>query len=125
MTNERLIEQRRHRRYRVKEGAFAVIRKQADTQTLGQIIDISGGGLAFKYFANGKPSNGRHKLDIFFAGFGIQLKNLSFQTVSDLPIDNQISFSSIKMRRCGLQFKDLKSKHRLQIEDFIQSYTLQ
>ena len=71
------VEQRAHARYRVKEGAYTVIKIQQDTKlTIGHILDISKGGLAFKYISNGKPVKGSHKLDIYFIGQGIQLKNI-------------------------------------------------
>ena len=124
MDREELIEQRKHKRYKAKEGAFAVIRKQAKTKALGQILDISDGGLSFKYMANGKPANADNKLDIFYTGLGIQLRSLSFLTISDLPIDDLPTFSSIKMRRCGIQFTDLKSEHKNQINEFINYYTM-
>ena len=125
MGRKETLEQRRHKRYKAKEGAFAVIRKQAKTKTLGQILDISDGGLAFKYIANGKPANSDHTLDIFYAGLGIQLRSLTFLTISDFPMEDQPTFSSIRMRRCGIQFTGLGEEHKSQIIEFINYYTLQ
>ena len=46
-----------------------------------------------------------------------------FQTVSDLAIENHISFSSIYMRRCSIQFKELKAEEKAQLAKFIKHYT--
>ena len=118
------VEQRAHARYHVKEGAYTVIKIQQDTKlTIGQIVDISKGGLAFKYIANGEPVKGNHKLDIYFIGQGIQLKNISFKVVSDLELENSYPFSSILMRRGSLQFQNLEIEQKNELAKFIKKYT--
>lgn len=121
MTDQRFAEQRTYKRYRVRDGAFAVI-KNHPKSTIGQIIDISKGGLAIKYLANGISVQGNSKLDIFFTGKGIQLKDITFQTVCDFELYNMPSFSSIKMRRGGLQFTTLEENHEIQLNKFISNY---
>ena len=117
-------EQRTHERYRVKEGAYTVIKKHQDTKlTIGHILDISNGGLAFKYMENGEPIKGDHKLDIYIMGQGIQLKNISFKIVSDLKLENSFPFSSILMRRGSIQFQKLDDNHKNELVNFIQKYT--
>lgn len=123
MTDQRFTEQRTYRRYRARDGAFAVIKNQPKS-TIGQIIDISKGGLAIKYLANGLSVKGNNKLDIFFTGKGVQLEDISFQTVCDFEVNNMPSFSSIKMRRGGLQFMSLEENHETQLNEFISKYTI-
>ena len=121
MNSREMIKQRKHNRYKVKEGAFAVIKD--NTHTLGQILDISRGGLAFKYIPDGEQLEGLCKLDIFFSGRGYRLKDIPFITVSDRAIENQNSFSSIRIRRCSVKFNDLKNKHKAQLNNFIHRHT--
>ena len=124
MGNFNQSERRAHTRFRVKEGAFAVIKEQQDTKiTVGQVIDISEGGLAFKYMAKSEPVKADHKLDIYFSGQGIQLKDISFRIISDFGIESSITFSPIFMRRGCLQFQKLTQTHRDQLNKFIQKYT--
>ncbi len=124
MGNFNQSERRAHKRFSVKEGAFAVIKEQHDTKTtIGQVIDISECGLAFKYMAGGEPVKSVHKLDIFFSGQGIQLKGISFKIISDIGIENSFTFSSVLMRRGCLQFQNLTQIHRDQLNKFIQKYT--
>ncbi len=67
MGNFNQSERRAHKRFSVKEGAFAVIKEQHNTKTtIGQVVDISEDGLAFKYMAGSEPVKAVHKLDIFF-----------------------------------------------------------
>ncbi len=57
------IERRKHERLKAKERAFAVLK--SNFAKLGQIINISKGGLTFSYITNGKKSNGSFEVDIF------------------------------------------------------------
>ena len=75
------IEQRVHKRFRVQYGDFIVFR--FDDSKLGQIIDISKGGLAFRYVANGKQSKGPDQLDIMLAEKDFRMEKLPFKTISD------------------------------------------
>lgn len=64
MTNSKeLFERRKHKRFHVQDGAFAVLRPHY-AELLGQIIDISRGGVSFRYIASEELSNGSFKLDI-------------------------------------------------------------
>ncbi|MBN1907288.1 MAG: PilZ domain-containing protein [Deltaproteobacteria bacterium] len=117
-------EQRVHERFRVKDGVFAVIRKNNDTKlTVGQIIDISKGGMSFKYLANSEPIDGVHKLDIYSSGNGAQLKDITFRVVTDFRIDSPFPFSTVFMRRGGLQFQDLSDDHLNRFSEFIGKFT--
>jgi hypothetical protein len=115
------IERRQHKRFNARDGAFALVKNHFSK--IGQIIDVSMRGLAFKYIANGEQSKGIFELDIFLSGHGIYSKNIPFKTVSDFEMKNEIPFSSIKMRRCCLQFEELTHIHVSQLEDFIRNHT--
>ena len=53
---KRTVERRKNKRYKAVEGAYAAI--SPNSHKLGQIIDISMGGLAFKYIdTNNGDSN--------------------------------------------------------------------
>jgi hypothetical protein len=115
------IERRQHKRFNAQDGAFALVKNHVSR--LGQIIDVSMRGLAFKYIGNGKQSKGIFELDIFLSGQGIHSKNIPFKTVSDFEMKSEVPFSSIKMRRCCVQFGELTHTHVSQLKDFILNYT--
>jgi len=122
MKRKKLVEQRRQTRFLAREGAFAVLRD--DVSKLGQIIDICGGGLAFRYVAIGNPSNGSYRLDIFLAENGFYLGNLPFKIVSDIEIDHEIPFSSVTVRRLCIQFRELSDMQTSQLKYFIRNHTV-
>ena len=47
------IERRKHERFAIKDVAFAILRTENDEE-LGQITNISMGGLAFQYFVGNR-----------------------------------------------------------------------
>jgi hypothetical protein len=116
-----LGERRNQKRFRVLEGAFAVFRPQFTK--LGQITDISRGGLALRYPITGNHSKGSFELDIFLSGNGFCLERVPIKTVSDIQMAKRFSTSSIPMRRCGVQFGELTKSQISQLEYFIQNNT--
>ena len=116
------IEQRKHERFRVQYGAFVAFR--VDHSKLGQIIDISKGGLAFRYIANGKQSKGPDQLDIMLAEKDFHLKKLPFKAITDFEITSEIPLNSLQTRRCGVQFGKLTKSQISQLDFFIKNHTI-
>ena len=65
MERKKLVDRRIHKRFKVQDGALALLR--ANIRKVGQIIDISRGGLAFRYMSNGERLNGSFELNILLA----------------------------------------------------------
>ena len=122
MKREKLAERRKHKRFQVQDGAFAVIRPEFTK--LGQIIDISHEGLAFQYAVTASQANGASELDIFLVGDGYYLEKMSFETVSDRRATKKSSKGSLPLRRCSVQFKDLTGIQIARLEYFIQNHTI-
>jgi hypothetical protein len=116
------IERRKHKRFKVQYGAFAVF--QSNVKKLGQIIDISRGGLAFRYLANGERFKGSDELDILLADNYFHLEKIPFRTISDFGIASEIPYNSITTRRCGVRFGELGQGQISRIEYFIHNYTI-
>ena len=108
-------------RFRAREGAFAVLRNHVNK--LGQILDISRGGLSFKYIADDHLPPGPHFLDIFLTGREFHTKSVPVITISDVEIDADIPYTSLTLRRRGLQFMELTPNHVNQLEVFLQNHT--
>jgi hypothetical protein len=115
-------ERRKNKRFLAQEGAFAVI--GPEFTKLGQIMDISRGGFAFRYIVTGSQENGAVEADIFLAGDGFYLEKIPIKPIWDLKIPKKFSNGSLPMRRCGVQFRDLTHHQRSQLEYFIQNHTL-
>ena len=110
--------QRMHPRFRVKDGAFAVLRP--DFTQLGPILDISRGGLAFSYHLTGKHTNGSFELDIFLIGQGVLVERVPFRIVSDRKVVSKSQHNGLPRRRCGVQFGKLTQSQSQQMEQFMQ-----
>ncbi len=113
------VNQRRYARFRVPKNAFAAL--GPDYIKVGQIINISMGGLAFRYVDGKGPSNAS-ELDIFLAGRTFYLYELPFESVWD-SVTNEVPFSSINMKVCGLQFGDLTDEQKSDLRYFMQNHT--
>jgi hypothetical protein len=116
------IERRKHRRLQVQDIAFAVLRDQG--RQLGQIMDISMGGLAFNYIAGGGNADSAFELDILLAYKGLYMKKIQFKTISDFQIANKSPFSPMTMRRHGVKFRKLTPKQTSMLKNFIQEHTV-
>ena len=119
-------ERRKHKRFRVKNGTFAVLSAISlphSTQKVGQITDISMGGLAFSYIASEEPSNGSVQLSIFLGGNRFDLREIPFETIWDIETQ-EVRFRALTMRRSGVQFGKLTPHQISQLKYFIQNYTI-
>jgi hypothetical protein len=117
-----LNQKRRFKRFQAPQNAFALLR--GPDGRLGQIIDISRGGLAFRYVGNGGQPRRSFKLDVFLANNDFHLEKVSFRTVSDFEVSKQGLANSVIMRRRGVQFDELNQHHVSRLEYFIENYAL-
>ena len=123
----RTVERRKSKRYRATEGAYAAI--SPHSYKLGQIIDISMGGLAFKYIdtnnddvTNDDTKNQSHTQEsIFLSSMGFYVGDLPFKTVSDVEVTNAPSFSSMKVRERHVQFTDLSFKQLFDLDYYLRN----
>jgi hypothetical protein len=117
-----VVERRRHKRSQAEDGAYAAVRPQYDK--IGQIIDVSQGGLAFSYMASNGQEEASSELDIFLIGDSFHLDKVPFQIVSDEAIPERLAPGPQKMRRCSVQFGSLTHIQILKLEEFILNHTV-
>jgi len=121
---------RKHERYKVKNGAIAIIRLSnvlSTSQKYGQIINISQGGLAFRYIDRTGDSNEPVKLDLLFIEDSIcsaYLKYLSLQTIWVSYVDSKTSVSQLKIKQQGVQFGKLVPNQIAQLDRFLEKCTV-
>ena len=119
---KRTVERRRNKRYKAVDGAYAAI--SPNSHKLGQIIDISMGGLSFKYIDTSnddKYENQSSDESVFLSSMGYYVGDLPFQVISDYEITNAPSFSSMKVRRRHVQFTDLSFKQLLDLDYYLRN----
>ena len=112
-------ERRKHKRFRSKEGAYAVL--SGPVSKMGQILDISRGGLAFRYIDIGDRPRETCVLDILREDNAFRLENVAFRIISDLDASKDFPFSTIPMRRCGGQLTGLSDRQIYDLEYLIES----
>jgi hypothetical protein len=130
---------RSHKRFKVKDGAFAVLHQ--NSSKLAQIIDISPAGFSFRYsdsqfFDNDRSGqaflyhDGRQQLkdfsnfDIFLVDSGLYLDRIPCKIVSNFELEELDSPNSVTMRRCCIQFDELVPEQITDLKYFIENCTL-
>lgn len=113
-------EQRKYQRFFSRDGAFINLR---NNNKLGQVLDISMGGLSYRYVENG-IKHGDYKLDIFLVGPDFRAESIPVHTVYDCEMQNGEASDNLKVRRQGVRFKDLNGIQFTLLEHFIENYTI-
>lgn len=120
------IQKRNFVRHPAKPGAMATL-IWSDEQfysRIGQIVDISKGGLAFQYISNENHVNGHVDLEIFSWLHPVMyLKQLPFTVVYDRKVQRGHR-KSPAVRRCGLKFGALSEDQTTRLDAFISAYTI-
>jgi hypothetical protein len=116
-STEKQLERRRHERFQVPTGA--VVGFGPRYFRLGRVINVGIGGLGYSYVAEEEFPNLSSELDIFSAAWDFYLYNIPFVTVWDVETDGML-YSSTKMRRSGIQFRQLTSAQMSRLEYFIE-----
>ncbi len=112
---ERMVERRKRKRLRIKEGVFSILR--GPSPQLGEITDASGGGLAFKYKGEEKLWKESSELEILAFNDSFKIKRLPIRGVWDFK-------TASEMRKRGVQFGRLTYSQRSQLRIFMQNYSL-
>jgi hypothetical protein len=123
-----IVDQRKHKRYGVPTGSFVVLGSHGSI--IGQIIDISLGGVAFRYMNSRQPRDESY-LDIFLTEGDLSLGKVPFKTISDCEIPNTVLYKVVDpipigykaMKRVSVQFAQLTSHQISRLENLIRSHT--
>ena len=115
-------ERRQQKRFKVQDGAFAAL--VAQESRLGQIKDISIRGLSFRYIDSNEKLENADELKIILGNEGLYLDNVPFKKISDIEIESEYSFSTVKMRQIGLEFGELTTAQQNRLNQFIEHHTI-
>ena len=116
------IEKRKHKRFKVKERVFVEV--SVKPIKVGEMIDISAGGLSFQYLANGDidPKILQIKIEYLPNGFSSEL--MTVRTVWDDIVIPKYWTETIKTRRRGVCFERLNESQKYQIDHLIEKYAV-
>jgi hypothetical protein len=114
------VEHRQCKRFRVREGTVVIFR--FPDAGMGRLIDISRGGLTFDWVTSEVLPIEATKLDICRTDSLFILYNLPCQSIWELSIYEKHP-ATLHRKRCGVQFGELTSDQKSQLEHFIQNHT--
>ena len=141
MDNRKKFKERRnHPRFKVKRGAVAAVIKTASEKQeqgkdvpmneapiasiqMGQIINISKGGLAFRYIDGETLFSELFDLDILFVQNSFYLKKMPGKTVWVSPALRKPPISLLTTNEQGVQFGDLTPLQISQLDFFLKNCT--
>jgi hypothetical protein len=112
-------ERRRYPRVGVDNGAFVSI--DPPGRKLWHILDISRGGLAFRYMQGMGSAEPSSALEIVTRDTSFELENVPFRVVSDIQLRGAPG-SPYQLRRCGVEFMPLSETQTSQINLFMGRY---
>jgi hypothetical protein len=114
-------EQRRHKRYNIKSGAFALL-KSNDMEILGSIKDVSNGGICIAHIDENQELKGA-KITVNLISDDTCYEDFPSKKIWDREEEGGFIAAMIKMKRRGVQFEQLSKEKQLQLDDFIKTMT--
>jgi c-di-GMP-binding flagellar brake protein YcgR len=117
-------ENRRYERLRAKENTFAAFAGEQARITVGSLVDISEGGLAFEYITEQETDEISQKraVDVFVLGNVLHVHNIPCTVVYDRPVETSF-LRRFKTKRCGVQFGECDAAKAEQLRSFMNNYT--
>lgn len=113
-------ERRAHDRYQALKGAF--VATLMPERKLWQILDISQGGLAFRYIPSEHKISESSKLEIITRDVRFTLENIPYKTVSEAEYSEKSSLGYPLLRH-SVQFGSLTEKQMSKLSQFIKKHT--
>jgi hypothetical protein len=114
-------ERRKTVRFLPQAETYVVLRP--DFTKLGKLIDISRGGLSFKYIGPKEESRGPTELDLFTGNNGFYLSRLPCKVVYDTSLlKKQTSTPRLEPRRCALEFGEATEGQAAQLELYLANH---
>jgi hypothetical protein len=113
---------RKHIRYRVKDHVYVGLRSETEEE-VGQILDISKGGLSLHYPEAFEKKREYTDLGIF-SNMELAVERIAFRSVSDIKLAGGPKLNGPNLRRRSLQFENLTPEQEIKLDYFISNYTL-
>lgn len=92
----------------------ALLGMDHDRESVYHLLDISHGGISFRYIGNKCRTAGVGRVDLYYDE-NLWLGGVPVQSVEDLPLSD----GTISYRRCGLRFAELSDEQIERLESFM------
>lgn len=106
------------KRFQVENGTIAL------DSVYGEIIDISFGGLSFRYHALDDMMNRQQEFGIIFGGEELFFDNIPLRNVSDMVLDVADEDAAIEVRRRCMAFGELTREELARLAHFIKHHAV-
>ncbi|UCG63842.1 MAG: PilZ domain-containing protein [Deltaproteobacteria bacterium] len=114
-------ERRKTVRFLPRTEAYVALRP--DFTKLGRLINISRGGLAFRYLAHQRQEQAPTHLDLFTSNDGFHLSRLACRVIYDIRFpENEKSSKLFEHRRCGMKFGEVTEVQATQLEFYLKNH---
>lgn len=118
MGGKKLFERRKHKRFPAPSNTYVQLNDQVSK--LGRVLDISKGGLAFRYISVGKELKEVFELDLISAQVNPGLNPLAVKVVSEIEMESETPARAVTLSRASVQFEELMDEQVDWLERFIQ-----
>ncbi len=113
---------RKEERFLMSDSIYVVLDTQP--QTLGQVVEISSTGMAFTFVdidavSQRLADQTNLRMDLFAGGKGYCAKGLVGRVVSKIESAPTPSFSSLSIKRIGVEFEDLTVSQQVQVNQIV------
>lgn len=96
-------ERRKSKRFPAPEMAFVMVRN--GSSSVGHVIDVSKGGMAFKYLSERALHGETLEVDVLLSEYGFLWRRIPHRTILDIEILPEVPFSTIRVRRRAIAFE--------------------
>lgn len=107
----------------MSKGEIALAVFKSNPPRMGEIIEISRGGLSFSYIDNEIDLSDFSEMDILFVDEDFHLTQLPFKPVKDTAIVDSSRIRTLQMKRQTVKFKNLSSWQKKQLEYVLENFT--
>lgn len=111
-------ERRKFTRFTPKDGTMAV-----NNHALGPVVDISMGGLSFRYMDDKTDSLITNLFGIFLGSDDILIDKIQSKVIFSRVLAQGVSFLQTRSHQLSIEFINLSSSQRKKLEDFILTKT--
>jgi hypothetical protein len=118
MDGEKLFERRKHERFPAPPNTYVQLNDQVSK--LGRVLDISKGGLAFRYISVGEELKQVFQLDLISAQVKPGVNPLPVKVVSEIEMESETPARAVALCRAGVQFQELLDEQVDWLESFTQ-----
>ncbi len=112
-----LNDKRAHQRFKTIPRALVLVNRGPETLPF-HIIDISSGGLSFRYLGKRLKNSEISEISLFH-DFELQADKIPAKIVSDFRLHNNL----VPVRRGSISFEAMSNDQKSQLESFIENYS--